>query len=96
MFCFLWIVDAGVCFDIDAESGGGVSSEVLVGEKEDLDIFAIGAWFGAAGHCPFEDLRGVGGGAAGAAVVSDECFDGGGGVDIGDGDDAAGPSLFFE
>ena len=69
---------------------------MLVWEEQHFDVFVFGAWLSAAVHGPFEDLSGVGGGAAGAAVVSDECFDGGGGVDIGDGDDAAGPSLFFE
>ncbi|CAE7760141.1 unnamed protein product [Symbiodinium sp. CCMP2592] len=91
--CFLGVVDAGIARYVDPEGGGGVASEVLVWEEEDFDVFALLAWFGAAVHGPFEDLSGVGGGAAGAAVVSDECFDGGGGVDVGDGDDAAGPWL---
>ena len=96
MLCFLWVVDAGVVDDIDAEVCGGVAAEVLVGEEKHFDVFAVCAWFGAAVHGPFKDLVGIGGGAAGAAVVANERFDGGGGVDIGDGDDAASPSLAGE
>jgi len=56
LVCFFGVVDAGVCVDIDAEVCGGVSSEVLVWEEEYFDVFTVGAWFGAAVHCPLEDL----------------------------------------
>lgn len=96
LVCFFGVVDAGVVDDIDAKVCGGVSAEVLVWEEEDFYIFVFFAGDGAAVHRPFKDLLCVGGGAAGAAVLSYERFDGGGGVDIGDGDDAALPVLLFE
>lgn len=90
------VPEAHLGFDVVAHVGAGVSAEVLVGEEDDFDFFVFRDGLCAAFEGPFEDGVCVGAGADGAAVFADEGFDGGGGVHVGDGDDADGVVGLFD
>lgn len=89
------VVEAGFAGDIEAEACGGVAAEVLIGQEEDSNV-VVGIGVVAPVHGPGEDAVGVGTGAAGPAASADKGLDGGGGVDVGDGDDARVSALATE
>ena len=74
-----------------AEAGGGVAPEMLVGQEEQLDLFILPPRARASGERPFEDLRRVAARAARAAVAAHERLDRGGGVHVGDRDHPSPP-----
>ena len=70
-----------------AHGVGGVAAEVLIGQEQD----AL-----AARPRPFERRAGVAGGADRAAVLADERFDAGGGVDVGERHERVGDADLLE
>src|SRR5687768_3847997 len=61
---------------------GGIATEVLVGEEQNLDLLLT-----ALGKCPFEDVSTVGAGADGAVMLAYERLDRGAAVHVRDRDD---------